>query len=95
MANEKRRLTVGNDNWQEITKIAESVSVFSGTCDEDEPLLTVAIRSRNMWHQRPYIFHCLPGDILVEYDDGTWGLIEKETKQSRAMTALAGKFVGV
>jgi hypothetical protein len=31
----------------------------------------------------------------VEYNDGTWGLIEKETKQSRAMTALTGKFVGV
>ena len=81
---EKRRLTVGNDN-REIIKIAESVSVFSGTCDEDEPLLSVTIRSRNNVAQRPYKFHCLPGDILVEYDDGTWGLIEKETKQSRAM----------
>ena len=94
MANEKRRLTVGNDN-QEIMKVAESASVFSGTCDEDEPLLTVAILSGNMWHPRPYIFHCLPGDILVEYADGTWGLIEKETKQSRAMSALAGQFIGI
>lgn len=83
MANEKRRLTIGNDDWQEIRRAASEVSVFSGTCDEDEPLATISIGNAT--------FHCLPGDVLVEYDDGTWGVVEKPTRQSRLMSAMAAR----
>lgn len=81
MANEIRRLTVGNDDWQEIQKAASEIHIFGGTCDEDEPLATIGIGHGT--------FHCLPGDVLVEYDDGTWDVIEKQTSQSRLMSALA------
>ena len=84
MANEIRRLTVGNDDWQEIRKAASEIRIFGGTCDEDEPLATISIGHGT--------FHCLPGDVLVEYDDGTWDVIEKPTNQSRLMSALAARF---
>lgn len=83
MANEIRRLTVGNDDCQEIQKAASEIHIFNGTCDEDEPLATISIGDGT--------FHCLPGDVLVEYGDGTWDVIEKPTSQSRLMSALAAR----
>lgn len=83
MANEIRRLTVGNDDWQELQNAASEICIFRGTCDEDEPLYTISIDHDT--------FHCLPGDVLVEYDDGTWDVIEKPTNQSRLMSALAAR----
>ena len=76
-------MTVGNDDWQEIRKVASEIHVFSGTCDEDEPLATISIGNAT--------FHCLPGDVLAEYDDGTWDVIEKPTRQSRLMSAMAAR----
>lgn len=86
MAKEKRRLTVGTEDVKEISKIASKIHVYGGTCDEDEPLAVITIKRQYL--PAPYIFFCLPGDILVEYDDGTWNIIEKETRQSRLITPL-------
>lgn len=88
MAKEKRRLTVGNDDWQDISKVASKINIFGGTCDKDEPLFTIVIIQNE---NTPIQFYCLPGDILVEYDDGTWDIIEKPTNQSRIMSAISAR----
>ena len=76
-------MTIGNVDWQEIWKVASEIRIFGGISDEDEPLATISIGHGT--------FHCLPGDVLVEYDDGTWDVIEKPTSQSRLMSALAAR----
>ena len=76
-------MTVGHDDWREIQKAASEIRIFGGISDEDEPLATISIGHGT--------FHCLPGDVLVEYDDGTWDVIEKPASQSRLMSALAAR----
>lgn len=88
---EKRRYVIGNgDDMKALRKTTDCISVFDGTCDGDEPVVTIKIQRDRL--AKPYMFHCFYGDILIEHNNGTWDIIEKESTQSRALSALVGKW---
>ena len=87
MANEKRRYVVGNkDDMKAIVGLGSDVILSTGHSDGDKMLVTVML-PKELFARR-YVFHCFCGDILIEYDDGTWDAVYKDTEQSRAMAAL-------
>lgn len=88
---EKKRLVIGNcDDMRALQRLASNISVFGGTCNGDEPVVTIKIQRDRL--AKPYVFHCFYGDVLIEYEDDSWGLIYKETTQSRALSALCGRW---
>jgi len=89
--NEKRRYVIGNcDDMRALQRLTSNISVFGGTCDGDKPVVTIKIQHDRL--AKPYVFHCFYDDVLIEYEDDSWGIIEKETTQSRALSALCGRW---
>lgn len=90
MTQEKRRYTIGNnDDMRDLSKIANEIRVFSGCYREDEPVCMIKLQEKETG--KSYRFDCFQGDVLTEYEDGSWSVIEKKPKQSRAMSALAAR----